>query len=88
MDGAMNNMDKDMESWTRTWQHEQRHENMDEEMETQTMTWKHGRGQENMDEDHVNMEKWRHGDVDMETQRHGHGDTEINYCGIFKFYAK
>jgi hypothetical protein len=70
-------MEKDMEKWTKAWQHGQRHRNMDKEMETwtrkwnmdQTMetwtkTWKHGRGHGNMDED---METW------TRTWKHGRG---------------
>jgi hypothetical protein len=42
------NMDKDMETWTRTWKHARRgkhgrgHGNMDEDMAISTGTWEHG----------------------------------------------
>jgi hypothetical protein len=37
-------MDKDIETWMRTWKHGQGHGNMDKDMETWTRTWKHGQG--------------------------------------------
>ncbi len=49
------NIDKNMETWTRTWKHGQIHGNMDEDMETWTNTWKHGRGHRNIGED---IEAW------------------------------
>jgi hypothetical protein len=62
-------MDKDMETWTRTWKHGRGHGNMDEDMEAWTRTWKHGRGHGNMDED---MEAWTN------TWKHGRGHESMD----------
>jgi hypothetical protein len=44
-------MDKDMETWMRTWKHRREHGNMDKDMDIWTRTWRLGRGHGDMDED-------------------------------------
>ncbi len=60
-------MDEDIETWTRTQKHRQRHE------ATWTRLWTNGRehrkGHGDMDED---MEIWNHGDIE---NRHGNMET-------------